>query len=40
MSAPLRVRLRRLPHADGLPLPEPASAGSSGVDLRAAIAED
>jgi dUTP pyrophosphatase len=31
------VRVRRLPHADGLPLPEPASPGSSGVDLRAAI---
>ncbi|HZI63170.1 MAG TPA: dUTP diphosphatase [Thermoanaerobaculia bacterium] len=40
MSAGLRVRVQRLPHADGLPLPEPASPGSAGVDLRAAIPED
>lgn len=32
-----RVRFRRLPHAAGLPLPAPASAGSVGLDLRAAI---
>lgn len=31
------VRVRRLPHAAGLPLPQPASAGSAGLDLRAAV---
>ncbi len=35
----LRVRVRRLDHAADLPLPAPASAGSSGSDLRAAIPE-
>ena len=34
---PVRVRFCRLPHAAGLPLPAPASAGSAGLDLRAAI---
>ena len=33
----MRVRIRRLPHAADLALPSPASAGSSGADLRAAI---
>jgi dUTP pyrophosphatase len=33
----MRLRVRRLPAARDLPLPEPASAGSSGFDLRAAI---
>jgi len=32
--------IRRLPHASGLPLPEHASPGSAGLDLRAAVAED
>ncbi|HXT23170.1 MAG TPA: dUTP diphosphatase [Thermoanaerobaculia bacterium] len=36
----VRVRVRRLPHGAGLPLPEPASAGSAGLDLRAAVEED
>ena len=36
--AGVRVRVRRLPHAAGLPLPEPASTGSAGLDLRAAVA--
>lgn len=31
------VRVRRLPHGSGLPLPQPASAGSAGLDLRAAL---
>ncbi len=31
------MRVRRLPHAEGLPLPQPASAGSAGLDLRAAL---
>lgn len=33
----MRLRIRRLPGASDLPLPAPASAGSSGVDLRAAV---
>ncbi len=33
----MKVRVRRLDHAADLPLPSPASPGSSGVDLRAAI---
>ena len=33
----IRVRVRRLPAASGLPLPAAASAGSSGCDLRAAL---
>jgi len=35
--SPVIVRLRRLAHADGLPLPQAASAGSAGTDLRAAV---
>jgi dUTP pyrophosphatase len=35
----LLVRLKVLPHGRGLPLPAPATAGSAGYDLRAAIAE-
>lgn len=34
------LRVRRLQHASGLPLPEQASPGSAGLDLRAAVAED
>lgn len=33
------VRLERLPHADGLPLPAYETGGSAGMDLRAALAE-
>lgn len=36
----MTVRFRRLAHGRGLPLPAPASPGSSGVDLRAALDED
>jgi dUTP pyrophosphatase len=36
----LSVRVRRLRHAAGLSLPQPASAGSAGLDLRAALAAD
>jgi dUTP pyrophosphatase len=36
----LTVRLRRLPHAEGLPLPVYETTGSAGMDLRAALAED
>ncbi len=35
----LRVRVHLLEHAADIALPEPASAGSSGADLRAAIVE-
>ncbi len=35
----MRVRIHRLEHASDLALPAPASAGSSGSDLRAAIIE-
>ena len=34
------LRVRRLPHAADLPLPQPASAGSAGLDLRAAIEDE
>lgn len=35
----MKVRVRRLAHAGDLPLPTPASEGSAGADLRAAIDE-
>jgi dUTP pyrophosphatase len=34
------VRIERLPHAEGLPLPAYETGGSAGMDLRAAVAED
>ncbi|TPW35648.1 dUTP diphosphatase [Oecophyllibacter saccharovorans] len=36
----LRVAVRRLAHAEGLPLPSYATSGAAGVDLVAAIDED
>jgi len=36
----MRVRVQRLPTASDLPLPAPASSGSAGLDLRAAIEAD
>jgi len=33
----VRVRLQRLPHGEGLPLPSPATAGAAGCDLAAAV---
>jgi dUTP pyrophosphatase len=33
----LRVRIARQPGGEGLPIPEPATAGSAGVDLCAAV---
>ena len=33
------VRVERLPHAEGLPLPAYETAGSAGMDLRAALAD-
>ena len=34
------VRIERLPHAAGLPLPAYETSGSAGMDLRAAVADD
>ncbi len=34
------VRIERLPHAEGLPLPAYETSGSAGMDLRAAVAEN
>lgn len=36
----MRIRIQRLPSAAGLPFPGPASPGSAGLDLRAAIGEE
>ena len=36
----VQVALTRLPHADGLELPDYATAGSAGLDLRAAVTAD
>ncbi|HSG41103.1 MAG TPA: dUTP diphosphatase [Thermoanaerobaculia bacterium] len=36
----MKVRIKRLPAAAGLPLPTQGSAGSSGFDLRAAIDQE
>ena len=33
------IRVERMPHAAGLPLPAYATAGSAGLDLRAAVGE-
>lgn len=38
-DAPIRVRVQRLPHAEGVELPAYASAGASGMDMRAAVME-
>jgi dUTP pyrophosphatase len=35
MSIPIRIR--RLPHAEGLPLPSYATSGAAGMDLMAAV---
>ena len=34
------LRIQRLPHSEGLSLPAYETAGSAGMDLRAAVAED
>lgn len=39
-SRPLRVPVERLAHGADLPLPDYATAGSAGLDLRAAVAAD
>ena len=40
MSAGLRLRVERLAHGRDLPLPDYASAGAAGLDLRAAVESD
>jgi dUTP pyrophosphatase len=35
----VKVRVRQLPHAHGLPLPAYETAGAAGLDVRAAIAD-
>jgi len=39
LALTLAIRVRRLPHGEGLPLPAYASAGAAGMDLLAAIAD-
>ncbi|MCZ8316781.1 dUTP diphosphatase [Phreatobacter sp.] len=39
MTRPI-VQMRRLPHGEGLPLPEPQTEGAAGMDLTAALPED
>lgn len=34
------IRLKRLPHSEGLPLPAYETDGSAGMDLRAAVPDD
>jgi dUTP pyrophosphatase len=40
MQPPVRLRLQRLPHGEGLPLPAPQTAGAAGLDLLAALPEN
>ena len=35
----MTIRVRRLPHAEGLPLPSYATAGAAGMDLLAAVSD-
>jgi dUTP pyrophosphatase len=37
---PVRVKVQRLPHGSGLPLPTYQSAGAAGLDLMAAVPAD
>jgi len=39
VSATVPLRVKRLPHGEGLPLPAYATEGSAGLDLRAAVSE-
>ena len=36
----MTLRILRLPHADGIPLPSYETAGAAGMDLRAAVTDD
>jgi dUTP pyrophosphatase len=40
VSAPIKVDIRQLPHADGLPLPAYQSTHAAGLDLLAAVPAD
>ena len=40
MSATVKVEIRQLPHAEGLPLPAYQSADAAGLDLLAAVDEN
>jgi len=40
VSSTLTLQIKRLAHADGLPLPAYMTAGASGMDLHAAVADD
>ena len=40
MSSAASLKIKRLPHSEGLPLPAYETAGAAGVDLRAAVPED
>lgn len=40
MTLMIDVRVQRLPHAEGLPLPRYETAGAAGMDLIAALPED
>ncbi len=40
MTEPTAVQIQRLPHSEGLPLPAYETAGSAGMDLRAAVQDD
>ena len=40
MTIALTLQIRRLAHADGLPLPTYMTAGAAGMDLHAAVGED
>jgi dUTP pyrophosphatase len=40
LSAAVKVAIRQLPHAEGLPLPAYQSADAAGVDLLAAVPEN
>ena len=40
MSVPVKVEIRQLPHAGGLPLPAYQSADAAGLDLLAAVPEN
>jgi dUTP pyrophosphatase len=37
MTAPVKVLVRQLPHAEGLPLPAAQTVGAAGLDLMAAV---
>ncbi len=39
-ASTVTLALRRLPHAEGLPLPAYETEGAAGMDLRAAVPED